>query len=130
MPEYKRVDKRNRTSGTGKNLHEHRVVMEKLLGRTLSSDEIVHHKDHDKRNNDPSNLELTSRSHHPTIHAKQKLLELGKKCAVTTCSTLTMAWHGLCHKHSTIQGAWASKQGHRTGWGLEIWLNKYRERGK
>ena len=37
---------------------EHRHVMEQLLGRTLESEEQVHHKDRNKRNNSPDNLEL------------------------------------------------------------------------
>lgn len=36
--------------------HEHRVVAESILGRELRADEIVHHEDLDKKNNDPSNL--------------------------------------------------------------------------
>ena len=39
-------------------VREHRLVMEKILGRYLTVDEIVHHKDKNKKNNDPSNLEL------------------------------------------------------------------------
>ena len=36
--------------------------MENHLGRLLNSDEVVHHKDHNKFNNDISNLEvMTSR---------------------------------------------------------------------
>ena len=37
---------------------EHRLVMEGLLGRELEPEEQVHHKDKNKSNNDPSNLEL------------------------------------------------------------------------
>lgn len=48
--------------------HEHRVVMEKLIGRPLRSDEIVHHKDENVRNNDPSNLELMTRAQHARHH--------------------------------------------------------------
>lgn len=50
---------------------EHRVIAEQLLGRKLISGEIVHHVDHDKRNNDPVNLEvLPSRWHHNMKHRK------------------------------------------------------------
>lgn len=37
---------------------EHRLVVEKNLGRHLHEWEIVHHKDGDRQNNDPSNLLL------------------------------------------------------------------------
>jgi hypothetical protein len=37
---------------------EHRLKMAKELGRPLTSEEVVHHKDHDNHNNDLENLEL------------------------------------------------------------------------
>ena len=40
---------------------EHRLVMAQLLGRALENDESVHHKDGNRLNNDPANLELWSR---------------------------------------------------------------------
>ena len=48
---------------------EHRVVMERKLGRHLRDDEIVHHVDEDKSNNDPENLEVMSQSDHARLHA-------------------------------------------------------------
>ena len=50
---------------------EHRLVMEKYLGRPLRSDEIVHHKDGNKQNNDISNLEIVTRAEHINIHRAQ-----------------------------------------------------------
>lgn len=50
--------------------HEHRVVMEKYLGRKLKPTEIVHHKDGNKQNNDISNLEVMSQSEHIRKHLK------------------------------------------------------------
>ena len=49
---------------------QHRVVMEKKLGRALTPDEIVHHRNEVKTDNDPDNLELTDRSSHVRIHAE------------------------------------------------------------
>jgi len=37
-------------------VHQHRVVAERVLGRPLRSGEVVHHEDLDKKNNDISNL--------------------------------------------------------------------------
>lgn len=57
----------------GAYVQEHRLVMERELGRYLEPHEIVHHKDGNKQNNDPSNLELTTRSVHIDIHRDQLL---------------------------------------------------------
>lgn len=49
--------------------HAHRVVMEQVLGRQLRPGEIVHHKDGNKLNNAPENLEIiSSQSEHTRVH--------------------------------------------------------------
>jgi hypothetical protein len=48
--------------------HEHRFVVECLLGRELSSNEIVHHKNGNKKDNRPCNLQVMSRSEHINEH--------------------------------------------------------------
>lgn len=51
---------------------EHRLVVEESLGRFLKDDEVVHHKDRKRANNDIDNLEIkTSHSEHMEEH-KQK----------------------------------------------------------
>lgn len=53
----------------GKKVDEHRYVASCILGRPLRSDEVVHHKDGNKLNNDPSNLEIMSATAHKKLHA-------------------------------------------------------------
>ncbi len=66
---------------------EHRLVAEQNLltpettilidGKPyLSPDYIVHHKDKNRLNNDPSNLEIMTLGEHTAMHAKEKRKEL------------------------------------------------------
>ena len=49
---------------------EHRAVMSMHLGRALLSTEVVHHRDGNKQNNDPANLQLMTQSEHARLHAE------------------------------------------------------------
>ena len=50
-------------------VYEHRYVMECEIGRALLPNEVVHHIDGDKLNNEIDNLQLTTRIEHAHIHA-------------------------------------------------------------
>lgn len=65
-------------SAHGGVVQEHRLVMEKVIGRYLESYEVVHHRDGNRLNNDPSNLELKTRGRHISEHfkASHEVLEL------------------------------------------------------
>lgn len=49
--------------------HVHRRIAEEILGRTLKTDEVVHHVDENTRHNEPSNLLVMSRIYHGKLHA-------------------------------------------------------------
>jgi len=62
---YKAINK------NGEVRSEHRIVMERILGRRLSFNEVVHHIDGDKNNNSPDNLMVVTRQEHALIHKEQ-----------------------------------------------------------
>ena len=51
---------------TGKFLHT--IIAEWTIGRKLLPGEVVHHKDRNKLNNDPSNLDVMTASEHAKLH--------------------------------------------------------------
>lgn len=58
----------NKTSDGRKQIKYHRYLMEQKIGRILRDDEIVHHIDENKLNNDINNLQIMTRSEHNIIH--------------------------------------------------------------
>ena len=48
-------------------VREHIIIMEKKIGRYLTENEIVHHKDRVRNNNTSDNLELKSKKEHDLI---------------------------------------------------------------
>lgn len=66
MYKYKKIRIGNKV------IDEHRYIMEQFLGRKLKSNEIVHHIDGNKRNNNLSNLEILTRSEHARLHKPYK----------------------------------------------------------
>lgn len=67
------------TRGPNKGRAVHRVVMEQAIGRSLQSHESVHHIDHNRANNDISNLQLMTRAEHARLHAFENLSKRKRK---------------------------------------------------
>lgn len=59
--------------------YEHRLVVELLIGRELSSDECVHHINEIKTDNRLENLFLTTNSEHSVIHREGKPQSLNRR---------------------------------------------------
>jgi len=53
----------SRKSDNGYAQPEHRAVMERMIGRKLTKNETVHHKNGNRRDNRPENLELWAGRH-------------------------------------------------------------------
>jgi hypothetical protein len=60
------------TRGENKGRGEHVVIMEQRIGRRLRTDEIVHHIDGNRSNNDDNNLALMTRAAHMRLHRREK----------------------------------------------------------
>ena len=51
--------------------HAHRVVAEMVIRRELLPGEVVHHKNSDRTDNRPENIEVLTRAEHSRRHMKE-----------------------------------------------------------
>lgn len=61
------------TRGPNKGRMHHVVVMEQIIGRRIFANEVVHHIDKNRTNNNPDNLQLMTRAEHAKLHAIENL---------------------------------------------------------
>lgn len=98
---------------------QHRIVMESVLGRLLTRKEVVHHRDHNRSNNDPSNLQLiASASEHQKLHAREEKLWSNSRPELSGCrmcgtNTRRHVANGLCKRCYTNKPKTWAKHG---GW--------------
>lgn len=100
--------------------YEHRIVAEKMLGRKLMGWESVHHKDKNKLNNSPDNLEIVESSVHMTRHnswarSRKHILSEVRRCADEIGQTpnyrLFTKWLGPGRNYKPIKrlfGSWSA----------------------
>lgn len=88
---------------------EHRLVMEEKLGRILDRKEVVHHKDRNKKNNHPDNLELfennTKHLKHELVGKVPKWTKAGKRRMLQGRRRYWRLWHEQNHGKTKTDAA-------------------------
>ena len=97
---YRVIDRRReRREGEGSGrIFEHRLMMEKIIGRKLTTDEVVHHIDENRLNNSPENLQILTRAEHLRLHlsANGRWSRKYKNCVSCGETTKEHAGRGFC----------------------------------
>lgn len=100
-------------------IEEHRLISTEKIGRKLLPNEVVHHKDHNRKNNDPSNLFVMTKKEHDALHADErrgvpnihaagiKLTEEHKQ-KISAAQMGNKSMLGMKHKPETIEKIKAS----------------------
>jgi hypothetical protein len=82
------VGKKHHLADQNGYMREHRVIAERMSGRLLNKGEEIHHKDGNKINNNPDNLEILNRQEHKERHRKKNrnLRKIGESNPIIFCA--------------------------------------------
>ena len=81
----------------------HRELAEKALARKLNKNEVVHHVDENRLNNEPSNLVVCSRAYHMTLHARMRAMTATGNPSWMSCR--------ICKSYDDPATMWVSPDG-------------------
>lgn len=122
----------------GRQRLEHRVVMERVLGRLLRRNEVVHHKDENGLNNDPSNLQVMTFTEHRRIHGGPRKWKITLEGAISLRhegmtleeigEVAGVSWSAV-RKVFSLRGVPTKDARHgTTSWNLELATHRLKEK--
>lgn len=95
---------------------EHVLVASKAIGRPLSKDETVHHRNETRHDNRNANLIICSRSFHSELHARMKCMaEIGRPTTERPCQTCSATIRPTLDEARKGNGKYCSHGCHNTG---------------
>lgn len=73
---------------------EHRMVAETTMGRPLAVGECVHHKNRDRADNRPENLQVLTTAEHIELHRREGKRRGNRRKSPTTSPSIDSMWRG------------------------------------